>query len=227
MQKQSTGTHPQYAVGVWKCATCWSQVQPLWRGGGYCLCLYNTHTLCGHFTFWDANIISVTFCMAFGFTYKLYSLLGEGRELSMSLVLSSLPYEKCMHFARFSCPEFVLNSLRVKFILICTLWRVCYDWHLQAKTKNINKSITQSQFLFLVVLYKQLIWFIYYIYICHIISHSCSGSTATIACWPTTCELLGIQVALILHKIWSRLSHCMLRLDENSVALYFETNISF
>ena len=40
MQKQSTGTHPQYAVGVWKCATCWSQVQPLWRGGGYCLCLY-------------------------------------------------------------------------------------------------------------------------------------------------------------------------------------------
>ena len=26
---------------------------------------------------------------------------GEGRELSMSLVLSSLPYEKCMHFAHF------------------------------------------------------------------------------------------------------------------------------
>ena len=61
------------------------------------------------------------------FVWLLVSLIsyihywGEGRELSMSLVLSSLPYEKCMHFARFSCPEFVLNSLRVKFILICTL----------------------------------------------------------------------------------------------------------
>lgn len=153
--------------------------------------------------------------MASVFTYKLYSLPGGGEGIEHVTCSFFFTIWKMHALCSFFGLDLKTNPCELSLFWFAHCEGSVKIDNCRPRLKNTNKSITHSQFLFLVLLYKQLI------YICHIISHSCSGSTTTIACWPTTCELLGIRVALILHKIWSRLSHCMLRLDENSVALNF------